>query len=102
MSPVKTPFTLCDYIPKGFFDSGSSDDDPAEGEAAQFCMVSCTDECEEVNVKHANTAHEVHQVTLWSGHQLHPLESMGKEKKKEMRPEITLIWPMLKKKVKRK
>jgi len=31
---IKTPFTLGDYIPKGFFDSDSSDDDPVEGEVA--------------------------------------------------------------------
>jgi len=29
--PIKTPFTLGDYIPKGFFDSDSLDDDLAEG-----------------------------------------------------------------------
>ena len=39
VSSVKTPFTLSDYIPKGFFGSDSSDDDPEEGEVTQCCMV---------------------------------------------------------------
>ena len=37
--PTKTPFTLHDYIPKGFFSSDSSDDEPAEEEVAQCCML---------------------------------------------------------------
>ena len=37
---TKSPFTLHDYIPKGFFRSDSSDDEPAEEEVAQCCMVS--------------------------------------------------------------
>jgi len=40
MPPTKTNFTLHDYIPKGFFGSDSSDDEPAEEEVAQCCMVS--------------------------------------------------------------
>ena len=32
--PTKTPFTLQNYIPKGFFGSDSSDDEPAEEEVA--------------------------------------------------------------------
>jgi len=34
VSPVKTPFTLGDYIPQGFFGSDPSDDDPKEEEVA--------------------------------------------------------------------
>jgi len=41
--PVKTPFTLDGYIPKGFFGSDSLDDDPEEREVAQCCMVSWAD-----------------------------------------------------------
>ena len=70
MPPIKTPFTLGDYIPKGFLDSDSSDDDPAKGEVAQFCMVSWVDKCEEMNVKPTNTIQEVDQVALRSGRQL--------------------------------
>jgi len=68
--PIKTPFTLGDYIPKGFFDSDSSDDDPKEREVAQCCMVSWVDECEELNIKPTNTTQEVDQITLRSGRQL--------------------------------
>jgi len=39
MPLVKTPFTLRDYIPKGFFCNDSWDDDPVEGEVAQCSMV---------------------------------------------------------------
>jgi len=51
---TKTPFTLHDYIPKGFFGNDSSDDEPAEEEVAQCCMVSLADECEELNAKLAD------------------------------------------------
>jgi len=40
VSPVKTPFTLGDCNPKGPLGSDSSNDDPTEGEVAQYCMVS--------------------------------------------------------------
>jgi len=68
--PVKTPFTLGDYIPKGFFGSDSSDDDLEKGEMAQCCMVSWVDECEEANANPINTSQEVDQITLRSGRQL--------------------------------
>jgi len=57
--PVKTPFTLSDYIPKGFFDSDSLDDDPQEGKVTQCCMVSWDDKCEEASAIPVNTAQEV-------------------------------------------
>jgi len=91
VSLVKTPFTLGDYIPKGFFDSDSSDDDPTKGEVAHCYMVLWTDECEEVNVKPTNTIKEVNQITLRSGRQFQPPESMRKEKKKETTPYIPLV-----------
>jgi len=84
VTPVKTSFTLGDYIPKGFFGNDSSDDDPEEGEVAQCYMVSWADECEEVNVKPTNATQEVDQITIRSGRQLQPLEPARKEKKKEM------------------
>jgi len=68
--PVKTPFTLGDYIPKDFFGNGSSDDDPVEEKGSQCCMVSWTDECEEASANPTSTTQEVDQVTLQSGHQL--------------------------------
>jgi len=89
--PVKTPFTLGDYIPKGFFDGDFSDDDPIEGEIAQCCMVVWDDECEKVNVKPANTTQEMDQVTLRSSCQLQPPKLLRKEKKKETTLEIPLI-----------
>jgi len=89
--PVKTPFTLSDYIPKGFFGSESSDDDPKEGKVAQCCMVSWADECEEVNIETAPIAQEVDQITLRSGRQLQPLELVGKEKGKEATPDVPRI-----------
>ena len=49
--PTKPPFTLHDYIPKGFFGSDSSEDEPTEEEVAQCCMISWVDECEELNTK---------------------------------------------------
>jgi len=64
--PTRTPSTLHDYIPKGFFDSDSLDDEPAEEEVAQCCMVSWDDDCEELNAKPADTTQEVDQVTVWS------------------------------------
>jgi len=85
--PVKTPFTLSDYIPKGFFDSDSSDDDPEEGEVGQCCMVSWADQCEEVNIETIPTAQEVDQITLRSGRQLQPPELVGKEQAKEVTPD---------------
>lgn len=91
MPPVKTPFTLSDYIPKGFFGGDSSDDDPEEGEVAQCCMVSWADECEEAIAIPANTAQEVDQITLRSGRQLQPPKPTGKEEKTETTPEIPLI-----------
>jgi len=57
--PVKTPFTLSDYIPKGFFGGDSSDDDPEEGKVTQCCMVTWANEREEVSAILANTAQEV-------------------------------------------
>jgi len=82
--PVKTPFTLGDYIPKGFFGNDSSDDDPKEGEVALCCLVSWADECEEVNVKPINSTQEVDQITLQPGRQLQQPEPARKEKEKEM------------------
>jgi len=67
---VKTRFTLGDYIPKGFFDGDSSDDDPKEGEVAQCCIVSWADECDEVNVRPTATTQEVDQIALRSSRQL--------------------------------
>jgi len=84
--PTKTPFTLQDYIPKGLFGSDSSDDEPAEEEVAQCCMVSWADECEELNAKLADNIQEVHQVTLQSGRQLPSPESARKWKEKETIP----------------
>jgi len=89
--PVKTPFTLSDYIPKGFFGSDSSDDDPEEGEVTQCCIASWADECEEASAILANTAQEVDQITLRSGRQLQPPKPAGKEEKKETILEIPLI-----------
>ena len=40
MPPFKTPFTLGDCNPKGPLGSDSSNDDPTEGEVAQYCIVS--------------------------------------------------------------
>jgi len=85
--PTKTHFTLHDYIPKGFFGSDSSDDEPTEEEVAQYCMVSWAEECEELNAKHADNIQEVDQVTLRSGRQLPSPESARKGKEKEMIPE---------------
>jgi len=51
--PVKTPFTLRDYIPKVFFNSDSSDDDPVEGEVALHGFM--VDKCEEASTNHVNT-----------------------------------------------
>jgi len=68
--PIKTPFTLGDYIPKDFFGSDSSDDGLAEREVAQYTMVSWVDESEEASANLANTTQEVDQVTLRSGRQL--------------------------------
>ena len=87
MPPTKTPFTLQDYIPKGFFGSDSSVDEPAEEEVAQCCMVSWDDECEELNAEHADNIQEVDQVTLRSGRQLPLPESARKGKEKETIPE---------------
>jgi len=82
--PTKTPFILQDYIPKGFFGSDSSDDDePAEEEVAQCCMVSWADECDELNAEHADNIQEVDQVTLRSGRQLPSPETAIKGKEKE-------------------
>jgi len=64
--PTKTSFILHDYIPKVFFGSDSSDDEPAKEEVAQCCMVSWGDECEELNAKLINSIQEVDQVTLQS------------------------------------
>jgi len=89
--PVKTPFTLSDYIPKGFFGNDFSDDDPEEGEVTQCCMVSRADECEEASAILANTAQEVDQITLRSGRQLQPPKPGRKEEKKETTPETPLI-----------
>jgi len=88
--PTKTPLTLHDYIPKGFFGSDSSDDEPAEEEVAQCCMVSWADECEELNAKLTDNIQEVDQVTLWSGRQLQSPESARKGKEKETIPEGSL------------
>jgi len=64
---IKTPFTLRDYIPKGFFGNDSSNDDNAlEDEVIQCCIV--VDEWEEVNANPINTTQEVDQVTLRSSH----------------------------------
>jgi len=82
--PVKTLFTLGDYIPKGFFGNDSSDDDFEKEEVAQYYMVSWADEWEEVNVKPINTTQEVDQITLRSGRQLQLPEPARKEKEKEM------------------
>jgi len=57
-------------MPKGFFGSDSSDDNPEEGEVTQCCMVSWADECEEASAILVNTAQEVDQITLRSGRQL--------------------------------
>ena len=84
MLPVKTPFTIADNITKGFFCSSSSNDDAIKAKVAQCCMVSWDDEWEEVNAKAVNTAQGVDQVTFHSRRQLQPLESIGKEKEKEM------------------
>jgi len=84
--PFKTPFTLRDYNPKGFFYNDSSDDDLAKGEVTQCCLVSWADECEEANANPTNTTQEVDQVTLWSGRQLQPTESARKVKEKETTP----------------
>ena len=84
MPPVKTLFTLGDYIPKGFFGNDSSDDDFEKEEVAQYYMVSWADEWEEVNVKPINTTQEVDQITLRSGRQLQLPEPARKEKEKEM------------------
>jgi len=54
-------------------------------------MVLWDDECKEVNVRLVNTIQEVDQVTFQFGHQLQPAESVGKEKKKEVAPELSLI-----------
>ena len=80
MPLTKTPFTLRDYIPKGFFGSDSSNDEPAEGEVAQCCMVLWDDECETLNAKLADNIQEVDQVTLRSGRQLPSPESARKGK----------------------
>ena len=80
---TKTPFTLQDYIPKGFFGSDSSDDELAEEEVAQCCMVSWVDECEGLNAKHTDSIQEDNPVTLRSGRQLQSPESARKGKEKE-------------------
>ena len=71
--------------------SNSSDNDPEEGEVTQCCMVSWTNECEEVNAIPTNTAEEVDQITLRSGRQLQPPKPAGKDEKKETTIEIPLI-----------
>jgi len=81
--PTKTPFTLQDYIPKGFFGSDSSHDEPAEEEVAQCYMVSWADDYEELNAKLADSIQEVGQVTLRSSRQLPSPESARKGKEKE-------------------
>ena len=87
MPPTKTPFTLQDYIPKGFFGSDSSDDEPTEEEVAQCRIISWADECEELNAKLADSIQEVGQVTLQSGRQLPSPESARKGKEKDTIPE---------------
>jgi len=72
---IKTPLSLCDYIPKGSFDSCSSNDDNSlEDEAVQCCMVSWAHEWEDVKANPVNTTQELNQETHCSGHQLQPLE----------------------------
>jgi len=62
MLPIKAPFTLRDYILKGFFGNDSSDDDNTpEDEAIQCCMALRADELVEVKVNPINTTQEVDQ-----------------------------------------
>jgi len=68
---------------KSFFGSDSSDDDLPEGEVAQYCMVSWADEREKASTNLVNTTQEVDQVTLRSGRQLQPPESLRKERDEE-------------------